>query len=163
MLVREIALTDAPFILELLNTPSYLQFIGDKNVRSIKEAENHIKNDRIKSYQTNGFGLWLVELRSSCTPIGTCGLLKREGTTEIDIGFAFHPAFFNKGYAFEAAKATLNYAYEKLKFKKVVAYTNKENSTSIALLKKLGLRFEKTVNIFKTEDVLLFSLIKKPN
>lgn len=148
-------------MLELLNTPAYHQFIGDKNVRTIKEAEANIQT-RIDSYKANEFGLWLVELRETNTPIGTCGLIKRNSYKEIDIGFAFHPSFYGKGYAYEAAKATLAYGFEKFHFAKIVAYTDENNRASIALLEKLGLQFVEKIQFSENEETLFF-FIKKPN
>ena len=148
-------------MLELLNTRAYHQFIGDKNVRTIKEAEANIQT-RIDSYKANEFGLWLVELRETNTPIGTCGLIKRNSYKDIDIGFAFHPSFYSKGYGYEAAKATLAYGFEKFHFDKIVAYTDENNRASIALLEKLGLQFVEKIQFSENEETLFFS-IKKPN
>ncbi len=162
MVIQELELGDAPFILELLNTPQYIQFIGDKNVRSIKDAEANIQ-ERIDSYASNGFGLWLVTLKESGVPVGTCGLIKRDALEHVDIGFAFHPNYFNKGYAYEAAKACLRYGYEKSGLSKVVGITDGDNQSSIKLLEKLGLQFEKELETPDSEKVLLFSPIKKPD
>lgn len=148
-------------MLELLNTPAYHQFIGDKNVRSIKDAEANIQS-RIDSYKANGFGLWIVELKETNIPIGTCGLIMRESHKDIDIGFAFHPSYYNKGYGFEAASATLAHGFEKLNLKKIVAYTDQHNKASIALLEKLGLQFNKKIQFSENDESLLYSIIK-PN
>jgi len=160
--IQELELGNAPFILELLNTPQYIQFIGDKNVHSIKDAEINIQ-ERIDSYVTNGFGLWLATLKESGVPIGTCGLIKRDTLEHVDIGFAFHPNHFNKGYAYEAAEACLRYGYEKLGLSKVVGITDGDNQSSIKLLEKLGLQFEKEIEMPNSDKVQLFSVIKKPD
>lgn len=154
-------MADAAFMLELLNTPDYLHFIGDKNVRTIKGAEANIQS-RLDSYITNGLGLWLVELKEKNISVGTCGLIKRDSYDDIDIGFAFHPAYFHKGYAFEAASATLKYGFKKLLLEKIVAYTNKDNIASITLLEKLGLQYEKEIQFSENYGSFLYS-IKKPN
>jgi len=163
LLMRQLTLADAAFVLELLNTPTYLKFIGDKNVRSIEDAKSHLKKDRIGSYKANGFGLWLVVLKESNKPIGTCGLIKRDAFADVDIGFAFLPKFLGKGYGYEAARATLTFAYEELKMDRVIAFVNQDNKASIALLEKLGLTFEKQVEISEGDVVQLFSPIKKPD
>lgn len=154
-------MADAAFMLELLNTPDYLQFIGDKKVRTIKDAEANIQS-RIDSYITNGFGLWLVELKENNIPIGTCGLLKRDSYVDIDIGYAFHSAYFQKGYGYEATNATLKYGFKKLLLEKIVAYTNKDNKASITLLEKLGLRNDNEIQFSENYSSFLFS-IKKPD
>ena len=97
LLLRKIDTSDAPFILRLLNEPSFIQFIGDKGVRSLDDARHYILNGPVASYQKQGFGLYLVILESDNTPMGMCGLLKRESLQDVDIGFAFLPEFWNKG------------------------------------------------------------------
>src|SRR5215218_8845566 len=108
LFVRRITVDDAPFILTLLNEPSFLQYIGDKQVRNLEDARQYILNGPIASYERHGFGLLLVELRDTQTPIGMCGILQRQELPDPDIGFALLPGFWNKGFAFEAASAVLN-------------------------------------------------------
>ena len=148
-------------MLELLNTPAYHQFIGDKNVRTIKEAVANIQT-RIDSYEANGFGLWIVVLKEPSIPIGTCGLIKRDTFEGIDLGFAFHPNYFHQGYGSESAQATLSFGFDKLKLNEILAYTDQENRASIALLEKLGFRYMKKIEFSENDETLLFS-IKKPN
>ena len=149
---------DAPFILTLLNEPSFLQYIGDKKVRNLDDARQYILNGPVASYERNGFGLNLVELRESHTPIGMCGLLKREELPDPDIGFAFVPAYWSKGFAFEAATAVLSDARERLKLQRILAITSLDNDASIKLLQKLGFRFEKVITLPANQDqVKLFS------
>ena len=98
---------DSEFILELLNSPGWLKFIGNKNVKTKTDAKNYIINGPLKSYAVNGFGLYLVKLKIINTPVGICGLIKRESLEDIDIGFALHPEYEGYGYACEAAAAVL--------------------------------------------------------
>jgi len=148
-------LADAPFILALLNEPSFLRFIGDKKVRTVQDAEQYILNGPVASYNRNGFGLCLVELKETHTPIGMCGLLKRDELPHADIGFAFMPDFWNKGFAYEAAAAVMNDARERLKLERVLAITNQDNEASIKLLQKLGLQFERLIKM-STDSAELF-------
>ena len=94
---------DAPFVFELLNTPAWIQFIGDRGVRTLEEARQYIVNGPLKSYEQFGFGPYLVRLKESDRPIGLCGLFKRETLEDVDIGFALLPAYAGNGYAYEAA------------------------------------------------------------
>lgn len=142
LLIRELTPADAPFIFQLVNEPSWLQFIGDKGVRTIEDAVQYIQKGPMKSYATNGFGLWLVELKEEGIPIGMCGLIKRETLNNIDIGFAYLPAFTGRGYAYEAGVATLGYAKHTLSLERILAIVNTENARSIKLLEKLGLQFQ---------------------
>jgi ribosomal-protein-alanine N-acetyltransferase len=108
--LRELTETDAPFMLQLLNEPSFIRNIGDRGVRTVEDAREYITNGPQASYARFGFGLYLVELRPALTPIGICGLLKRDQLPEPDIGFAFLPAYWSQGYAKEAAAAVRDHA-----------------------------------------------------
>lgn len=150
--------TDAPFIFELLNTPEWIQFIGDRGIKTMDDAKLYIQNGPVKSYSRFGFGLFLVKLKADQTPVGMCGLIKRDSLEDVDIGFAFLAPYTGKGYAFEAATATLNYATTVLKLQRVVAITNEDNVQSIRLLEKIGLRFEKKIKFeSEMEPLLLFA------
>lgn len=157
LILRRMNFADAPFILALLNEPSFLRFIGDKKVRTVQDAEQYILNGPVSSYNRNGFGLCLVELKETHTPIGMCGLLKRDELPHADIGFAFMPDFWNKGFAYEAAAAVMNDARERLKLKRVLAITNQDNESSIKLLQKLGFKFERLIKM-STDSAELFLL-----
>ncbi|MCW5517876.1 GNAT family N-acetyltransferase [Muriicola sp. Z0-33] len=157
LLLRQFNLQDADFILQLLNTPNWLKFIGDKGVRTREDAIEYLENGPIKSYNENGFGLWMVALKETDTPIGMCGLVNRESLQDIDIGFAFLPEFMQLGYGYEIASATLKYGKEVLDLGKIVAITDPKNIASIKLLTKIGLSFEKTLALSDTDSVLVFT------
>lgn len=152
--LREFTLEDTTFIIELLNTAGWLQFIGDRNVRTEEQATKYLEDGPLKSYRENGFGLSLVELKETTEPIGMCGLLKRNYLEKADIGFAFLPAFSGQGYAFEIASALLVYAKEKLNIPAVMAITVPTNDKSIKLLEKIGLSFNKVINAPPTNEAL---------
>ena len=159
LVIRRLNDDDAPFILTLLNEPTFLRYIGDKKVRGLEDARQYIRTGPAASYERNGFGLCLVQLKDTLTPVGMCGLLKREELPDPDIGFAFLPDFWNKGFAFEAAAAVLNDARERLKLQRVLAITSLDNDASIKLLQRLGFRFEKTMSLSADrESVRLFTL-----
>ncbi len=156
--LRELTVDDAEFILTLLNEPSFLRYIGDKKARNLDDARQYILNGPVASYERHGFGLNCVELRESHTPIGMCGLLKRDELPDPDIGFALLPDFWNKGFAFEAAEAVLKDALERLKIQRILAITSLDNKASINLLKRLGFRFEEVVQLSPNgEQLRLFS------
>ena len=147
LFVRRFSVDDAQFILTLLNEPSFIRYIGDKKVRNVEDARQYILNGPVASYERHGFGLCLVELKESHTPIGMCGLLKRDELPDPDIGFAFLPDFWNKGFALEASTAVLNDARERLRLERILAITSLDNDASIKLLERLGFRFEKLMNL----------------
>jgi RimJ/RimL family protein N-acetyltransferase len=147
LVIREFITDDAPFILELVNEPAWLTFIGDKGVRTTDDAVRYILNGPVKSYHTHGFGLWQVQLKQENIPIGMCGLIKRDLLEHVDIGFAYLSAHNGQGYAYEAAIATLEYAKDKVGLKHILAITNQDNFRSIRLLEKLGLKFERLITL----------------
>jgi len=156
--LREFNADDAEFILVLVNNPTWLLYIGDRNIRNLDDARHYLVNGPIKSYYVNGFGLSLVSLKHDNTPIGMCGMIRRNGLEHADIGFALLPQYAGKGYAFEIASATMDYAKKKLGLEKVVAITSDDNAHSIKLLNKIGLHFERMVKLTDdNEELMLFT------
>jgi len=145
LVLRRLTVEDAPFILRLLNEPSFLQHVGDRGVTNLADAKQYILSGPVASYERHGFGLFLVELKESGAPIGICGLLKRDALDDVDLGFAFVPESWFKGYAFESTTATLAYAHDTHHLKRLVAITSQDNVASIELLVKLGFYFERMV------------------
>ncbi|HJS23479.1 MAG TPA: GNAT family N-acetyltransferase [Pyrinomonadaceae bacterium] len=156
--LRQFTVDDAQFILTLLNEPSFLRYIGDKQVRNLEDAEAYILNGPVASYERNGFGLYAVELKESYTRMGMCGFLKREELPDPDIGFAFLPEFWNEGFGFEAASAVLQDARERLRLQRILAITSLDNEASIKLLQRLGFRFDRVITLAAgREQVKLFT------
>jgi len=158
LLLRRFSAEDAEFILALLNEPSFIQNIGDRNVRTLDDARAYILNGPVASYAKNGFGLYLVLLKETNESIGMCGLIKREGLEDVDIGYAFLPKFWSRGYAVEAAQAVKAYAKEVAGLKRIVAITDPANEGSVRVLEKLGLRFEKMIRLSEDDiELKLFA------
>lgn len=157
LVLRRLSTDDAEFILELLNQPSFLRYIGDKEVRNSADAVRYIQTGPVASYERFGFGLYLVELKENGESIGMCGLLKRDSLPDVDVGFAFLPSYWSQGYAFESASAVLNYGREVLGLRRIVAITSPDNDASIKLLEKIGLRFERMIKLSSDQpEVRLF-------
>ena len=155
----EFSTDDAPFVFELMNDESYLQFIGDRGIKTTEDAKNYLLNGPLKSYQEFGFGLFLTRLKDSGIPVGTCGLIKRPELDDVDVGYAFLERYRGKGYATEAGRAVLEYAKRGAGLKRVVAITALDNAASIKVLEKLGLQFEKTITWPDgNEEINLFSV-----
>ena len=152
LVLRRLCLDDAAFILKLLNEPAFLHFIGDKGVRSLDDARAYLRQGPIASYEHHGFGLYRVEIKTSGVPIGICGLLKRDTLDDVDVGFAFLPAFWLQGYAFESASAVLAYGKHTLGLRRIVAVTQPNNVGSIKTLEKAGLAFERMVRFAEEDD-----------
>ena len=154
LLLRQLTTDDSEFILELLNDPSFIRNIGDRNVRTLDDADAYIMKGPVASYAKNGFGLYLVLLKETNESIGMCGLIKRDGLEDVDIGYALLPRFWSKGYAVEAAQATKMYAKDEVGLKRIVAIVDPANQGSIRVLEKIGLRYEKMVRL-SADDIEL--------
>ncbi|MFT4925370.1 MAG: ribosomal-protein-alanine N-acetyltransferase [Phenylobacterium sp.] len=152
--LSETQTSDAPFILKLLNDPGFIQNIRDEGVTTIKEVEAHIAEKYSKSYQTNGFGMYLVTVKSSGEPVGVCGIVKRDTLDCPDVGYAFLTEFAGLGYASESAKAVMAYGANQLGIKRIVGITSADNKASIKILEKLGLKFDSVIATSDGETLL---------
>ncbi|MGE1126260.1 GNAT family N-acetyltransferase [Bacillus wiedmannii] len=155
LVLRWFDIKDAPFILELVNDPAWIHFIGDKRIKNLDDAKKYILNGPVDMYNKMGFGLYLVERKEDLTPLGMCGLIKRDSLEDVDIGFAFLEKFRSKGYGFESASAVIDYGVQKLGLKRIVAITTIDNINSGKLLEKVGLQFEEIISD-SGEDLKLF-------
>ena len=157
-ILRQVTKDDDEFVLDLLNQPSFIKYIGDRNVRTINQARDYIESRFTASYKKFGFGLWSVELKETDTTVGICGFVKRDSLPEADIGFAFLPQYEKKGYAFESASVALRYGESSLNFKHILAVTSQDNESSGKLLGKLDFKFERLIVLPDVnEEVKLFS------
>ena len=145
LLIRRLDATDAPFILRLLNEPSFLENIGDRGVRSLDDALVYLTKGPFTSYEQHGFGLFHVSLKSGGDPIGMCGLLERDWLDAPDVGFAFFPEFWSKGYAHESSVGVIDWARHTHGITRVVGIVKPNNAGSIRVLEKLGMRFARVV------------------
>jgi ribosomal-protein-alanine N-acetyltransferase len=157
--LRELTTADAPFIWELVGDPDFIRFIGDRGVRSVDDAGQYLERGPFDMYARHGFGLWGVELKATGTPIGMCGLLKRDWLDDVDIGYALLPAFRGQGYAFEAARAVLTHAMDTLGLPRVAAIVSPGNEKSEALLGRLGMTPRRMVRAPDTaKDLQLYAI-----
>jgi RimJ/RimL family protein N-acetyltransferase len=145
LFIRHLSADDAPFILELLNEPSFIKNIADRGVRTLDNARAYIAEGPVASYEYNGFGLSVVELKETGERIGMCGLIRRDTLEDVDIGYALFPRFWGKGYAREAAAAMLDYGHKNFGLNRIVAITSPDNDDSIRVLESIGFQFERII------------------
>lgn len=161
LILRPTSIEDAEFILELLNTPKWLEYIGDRMVRSLEDALAYIHSRILPQQERLGYGNYTVIRKEDQSIIGTCGLYDRAGLDAIDIGFAFLPEYEGLGYAFEAADRLKRVAFDEFGINEILAITVKQNLSSQKLLEKLGLNLVGTTRIPNDEEELLLYRIKK--
>jgi len=154
LILRQLTTADAEFMFELLNDPSFIQNIGDRKIRTIDDASTYIMKGPIASYKKKGFGLYLVQLKDTGESIGICGLIKRDGLEDVDIGYALLPRYWSRGYAVEAARATKAYAKDVIGLKRLVAIVDPANEGSVRVLEKIGLHYERMIRL-SADDIEL--------
>lgn len=145
--LREVTADDAAFVLDLLNSPGFLENIGDRGVRSLDEARAYIAERVLGSYREHGFGMWLTQQKADARPIGLAGLVRREGLEMPDVGYAFIADAWGRGYAQEAAAAVLAHAQGPMGIPKLAAITTPENFASMAVLRKIGFTFQGMITL----------------
>jgi RimJ/RimL family protein N-acetyltransferase len=155
--LREIEFSDAAFMYELMNEKPWLDFIGDRGIRTKADARAYISDRLRPSYAEHGFGFWLTERLEDGTPLGICGLVKRDTLDDVDIGFGFRERYWGNGYAREASEAVIDFAREVAGLTCLVAISNPDNARSARLLATLGFRFERRLRLAgENFDVRLF-------
>jgi len=138
LFLRPVTVEDAPFILELMNTPKWIEFIGDRDVHSVSDAKAYIKEKAYPQLEKFSYGSNMIIRKEDQTKLGTCGLYHREGKKDPDIGFAFLPDYEGKGYAFEASSQLMTLAKKDYGLNELSAYTLETNTASRKLLERLG-------------------------
>jgi len=157
--LRRLTLDDAPFVVALYNEPSFLENIGDRGVHNADDARRFLREGPLAMYARHGFGLWHVSRRADGAALGMCGLLKRDTLPDVDVGYAYFPAFWGQGYAFEAVSATLTHGARAFALRRVVAVVSPGNAGSIRVLEKAGMRFERMHAVDPDEpEVCLYAL-----
>ena len=147
LILRTFSEDDAPFYMELVNDPVWIRFIGQRNLHNLTDTRVAIVKGPIAMFARHGFCLFVAERKRDSIATGICGLIKRDQLDDVDLGFAFLPAFRGQGYALEAASATMDYAKNTVGLKRIVGLTNPDNLSSIKLLEKMGFVFEKLISL----------------
>jgi RimJ/RimL family protein N-acetyltransferase len=152
---------DDEFIFELLNTPKWIKYVGDRNVKTVKNAREYIKIKMLPQLKRLGYANYTVIRKADNCKIGTCGLYDRDGLEGIDIGFAFLPQFEKKGYAIESANKLKDVAFSEFGLTQINAITVKDNISSQKLLEKLGMKLMGTTRIKNDDEELLLYKIER--
>lgn len=162
LLLTRLSYDHVEFIFELVNEPSFTQFIGDKDVHSLEDARRYLREGPIGSYERFGYGLFLVTVREGAQAAGICGLVKREEFPDPDLGFAFLERYRRRGYASESARAVLRYGFDELGLGRIIAMADPDNKPSVRLLQNLGFEYAGKVRMPEDDhDIDQFSLQKR--
>ena len=141
--LRRVTDADAAFLVALLNDSGWLAGIGDRGVRDEAGARAYAHERLHAAHARHGFSMLAVIERASDRPVGLCGLIRRDTLDDVDLGYAFLPEGRGRGLAFEASEAVLERAHREHGLTRVIAITLPTNAPSVALLDRLGFRFER--------------------
>lgn len=160
LILKPTGVEDAEFIFQLVNSPKWIQYIGDRNVNSIEEAATYIQNRMLPQLERLGFSNYTLIRKSDQAKMGTCGIYSRDGMQDLDIGFAFLPQFEKQGFAYEAASKLVMEAKQTFHLKSLTAFTTKDNFSSQNLLEKLGMKNAGFIRIPNDDEELVLYKIK---
>lgn len=162
LLIRPTLEQDAELIYQLMNTPKFIKYVGDREINSIEDAEKYIQFKMLPQLKTLGYSSYSLITKADGVKIGTCGLYNRDGVDGIDIGFGLLPQYEGLGYAYESACRLIKAAFEDFEIEEIKAITSKENISSQRLLKKLGLEMLGTTKLpNENHEILLYVKKKK--
>lgn len=157
--LRWLTADDAPLMLAVWNDPAFIRHVGDRGVRTRAQARAAIEAGPLRLYADYGFGPFRMRLREDRVDVGICGLFRREGLDEADIGFAILPDYCGRGFGYEASVAVLDHARDALGLSSVTAIVSPRNQASIGLLEKLGMHYERPFRMpGEDHDVSLYRI-----
>ncbi|WP_242117470.1 GNAT family N-acetyltransferase [Aestuariivivens sediminicola] len=162
LILKPLTEEDAEFLLSIYNSHTWLEYVGDRNMRTVKDTREHIKKNIVSQLTRLGYSCYTITLKDCNTMVGISGLFDREGVNGIDIGFALLPEHEKKGYAFESAQRLLEAGFKDFNLKEIYGITKNKNKSSKQLLEKLGMHCEKTIKLpDKPTKYLMFKISSK--
>jgi ribosomal-protein-alanine N-acetyltransferase len=156
LLLRPFAEADAPAHLELYRDPEVTRhlgggpFTGDQVAQRSRRAVDKF----VRHWTEKGFGVFAVEDLETRRLLGQCGLNTIDELGEIEILYALERAAWGRGLATEAARAALAYGFDEARLPRIVAVTRPEHRASRGVMEKLGMRYERDVEVFGIHAVL---------
>lgn len=154
LFIAPLNVNDNAFVLALFNTPGWLQFIGDRNLKNVDDATHFIN----KYLENENAAIWTFCVKENHTePLGIITLIKRDFLDFPDIGYAVLPKYMQQGLAYEATLAVLDLIMNEQLHKKIYAMTLPENKASVNLLNKLNFSYNKEL-VEKDELLHIYSV-----
>lgn len=159
LLLSRLSLDDAGLMLAIWNDPVFIRFVGDRGIRTFDDARLAMQEGVFRLYAEHGFGPYRMSLKSAGAAVGICGLFRRDGLADTDIGFSTLPQYCGRGYGFEAASAVVEHARIDVRLTRLTALVSPQNVASVRLIEKLGMMFEKMIRIpGDAADVRLYAM-----
>lgn len=140
--LRKITNNDAQNIFFLRSNTIVNKYILRPKQKSLHDAVTFI-NERNNDIENGEIFYWAITLKEEKKLIGSICLWNfSEDNTVAEIGYDLHPDCFHKGIMTEAIREVINFGFNNLQLKNIEAFTHKENSNSINLLKKCGFIYQ---------------------
>ena len=159
LIIDEMTLADAWFVVEILNDGDFIQYVADRGIRTEEKACEYLQNKVMASYKEHGFGMAAVRLKATDKIIGMCGLIKRDSMEDVDIGYGFLPGARGRGYAREAAEAVLAMGREEFGLKRIAAIIHPDNRPSRALAEGVGMHLDSMIRLTPDDDEICLYLV----
>ena len=161
LIIEPLDTNDAAFTLAILNDPDFIAYVGDREIRSLEDAETYILERIFPHYQAHGYGMAAVRRRDNGETIGMCGLVNRDSLDYVDIGYAFLPSARGEGFALEACEAVMKTGRNDFKLAELAAIISPENKASRALAVKLGMALEAMIRLAPEEEEICLYLWRR--
>jgi len=159
LIIRPLRISDSEMVLSLFNEADVINYIGDRGIKNIADAQHYILSGPLAMQMKLGFSLYCCQLIDSDETIGLSGLIKRDGIDEVEVGFAILSKYYRQGFAKESINAVIDYAKSTLDLKVLQAITNPENDASIKLLENFGFNYKSKIVLPTTDnEINLFEL-----
>jgi len=155
--LRKFLLSDAPLFFLLNEDDEVIQYTGDPPFESEAEALIFLQN--YDPYTTFGMGRWAVIDRETGEYMGWCGLKFHPETEEVDVGYRLFRKHWGKGIATETAVACIRYGFEYLGLQRIIARVHPDNSASVRVLEKCGMKRIGTT-FCVTPDAYLYEIVQ---
>lgn len=157
--LRPLESGDLDRLAAMYSNMNVMRFIGAGKTFSRQQTEKSI--DSWGEYEAkHGFSNWAVIRKNDGAFLGKCGLSHLPDDSDVEISYIFDEQFWGMGYATEISKAVLQYGFDKLGLKQIVALTYPQNSPSIKVLEKIGLKYQKEADYWGVK--FLFFKCDKP-
>lgn len=160
LIIREFKINDLDELFIVMSDPEVMRY-SVSGPRSRKNTEEFIKAS-IDAYQRHSLAQHAVVLKQSQSLIGCSGFFTPmvNNIQEIELSYRLARNYWGQGLGTEAAQACCDYAFSDLLLKRLISIIEPENTASIRVAEKVGLKFEQKIT-FHELPVLIYAIEKK--